>query len=55
MVYPTHPNLQASSTPRAAARASRGPSPALTAWAAAVARWWARLWAWADVDAEECE
>ena len=55
MVYPTHPNLQVTPTPRAAVQASRIPSRALTAWATAVARWWARLWAWADVDAEECE
>ena len=70
MVYPTHPNLQASSTPRAAARASRGTSPALTALAAAVGVFIdvaapVVLWLcdrfprlaerWNDIDYEECE
>ena len=70
MVYPTHPNLQASSTPRAAARASRGTSPALTALAAAVGvcidiaaplvLWLCDMFPrlaerWGDVDFEECE
>jgi len=69
MVYPTHPNTQLSGTPRAAARASRGPSPAQTAWAAVgacidvaapVVLWlcdrFPRLAErWGDVDFEECE
>ena len=63
MVYPTHPNTQLSGTPRAAARASRGPSPALTALAAALGfavcvlcAWFPRLAErWGDVDFEECE
>ena len=70
MVYPTHPNLQASSTPRAAVQASRIPSRALTAWAAAVGACIdvaapVVLWLcdrfprlaerWGDVDFEECE
>lgn len=70
MVYPTHPNTQLSPTPRAAARASRGTSPALTALAAAVGvcidalgfavcvlcAWFPRLAErWGDVDFEECE
>jgi len=70
MYHDTHPNLQVSSTPRAAARASRGPSPAQTAWAAAVGACIdvaapVVLWLcdrfprlaerWGDVDFEECE
>ena len=63
MYHDTHPNLQVSPTPRAAARASRGPSPAQTAWAAAVgacidvaAPVVPRLAErWGDVDFEECE
>jgi len=70
MYHDTHPCTQVSSTPRAAARASRGPSPALTAWAAAVGACIdvaapVVLWLcdrfprlaerWGDVDYEECE
>lgn len=70
MVYPTHPNTQLSGTPRAAARASRGTSPALTALAAAVGvcidmaapvvlwlcdRFPRLAERWGDVDFEECE
>lgn len=70
MYHDTHPNLQVSPTPRAAARASRIPSRALTAWAAAVGvcidmaapvvlwlcdRFPRLAERWGDVDFEECE